>query len=207
MMQPRQRDQVSMQQIMQRVQQLNHYLELLPCLYQSNWSTPETKKVGPIDDAILAGHILCMCPGTWQAQYELKAEAVPQCICDLLDDLEKIKKAFPTERDQSAKKGKANPGKSSKMKMASFNKPIPKKIRKTAKHCALCKKHGGTHATHNTSDCCKYDKDGKLKKGFGKGQHGKTALDKKTARAFAQLSAKVEKLKKANKKLMESSKN
>jgi hypothetical protein len=54
---------------------------------------------------------------------------------------------------------------------------------------------------HNTSDCHKYDKDGKLKKGFGKGQHGKTALDKKTASAFAQLSAKVEKLEKANKKL------
>ena len=50
-----------------------------------------------------------MCPGTWQAQYELKAETVPQCVCDLLDDLEKIKKAFPTERDQSAKKGKAIP--------------------------------------------------------------------------------------------------
>ena len=60
--------------------------------------------------------------------------------------------------------------------------------------------------THNTSDCCKYDKDGKLKKGFGKGQHGKTALDKKTASAFAQLSAKVERLEKANKKLKKSSK-
>jgi hypothetical protein len=66
--------------------------------------------------------------------------------------------------------------------------------------------HGGAHATHNTSDCRKYDKDGKLKKGFGKGQHGSTALDKKTASAFAQLSAKVEKLEKANKKLKKSSK-
>ena len=64
----------------------------------------------------------------------------------------------------------------------------------------------GAHATHNMSDCCKYDKDGKLKKGFGKGQHGSTALDKKTASAFAQLSAKVERLEKANKKLKKSSK-
>ena len=91
----------------------------MPCLYQSNRATPATKKVGPIDDADLAGHILCMCPGTWQAQYELKAKTVPQCVRGLLDDLEKIKKAFPTERDQSAKKGKANPSESNKRKMVS----------------------------------------------------------------------------------------
>ena len=59
---------------------------------------------------------------------------------------------------------------------------------------------------YNMSDCCKYDKDGKLKKGFEKGQHGSTALDKKTASAFAQLSAKVERLEKANKELKKSSK-
>eukprot|EP00804_Cyclotella_cryptica_P008970 CCRYP_012048-RA/>CCRYP_012048-RA protein AED:0.32 eAED:0.32 QI:0/-1/0/1/-1/1/1/0/106 len=90
--------------------------------------------------------------------------------------------------------------------MVLFNKPIPKKVRKTAKHCALCKKHGGTHAMHNTSDCRKYEKDSKLKKRFSKGQHGSTALEKKTASAFAQLSAKVEKLEKANKRLKKSSK-
>ncbi len=63
------------------------------------------------------------------------------------------------ERESSAKKGKANSGDSNKRKMVSFNEPIPKNVRKVAKHCALCKKHGGTHATHNTSDCHKYDKD------------------------------------------------
>ena len=103
------------------VQQLNDFLELLPCLYQSNRATLATKKVGPIEDTNLAGHILCMCRGTSQAQYKLKAETVPQCIHDLLDDLEKIEKAFPMERDQSIKKGKANPGESSKRKLVSFN--------------------------------------------------------------------------------------
>ena len=197
---------VPIRQFVQRVQQLNDYLELLPCIFQSNRATPATKKVGPIDDADLAGHILRMCPGTWQAQYELKAETVPQCVRDLLDDLKKIEKAFPTERDQSAKKGKANPSESNKRKMVSPNEPIPKKVCKVAKHCALCKKHGGAHATHNTSDCRKYDNGGRLKKGFGKGQHGSTALDKKTASAFAQLSAKVERHEKANTKLKKSSK-
>ena len=86
---------VTIWQFMQHVQQLNDYLDLLPCFYQSNISTPAPKKVGPIDDVNPTGHILCMCPGTWQAQYKLKAKTIPQCICDLLDDLEKIEKAFP----------------------------------------------------------------------------------------------------------------
>jgi hypothetical protein len=58
-----------------------------------------------------------MCAGTWQAEYKLKADTVPQCIHDLLDDLEKIKKAFPTEQEQPGKKGKANPNDSNKRKM------------------------------------------------------------------------------------------
>ena len=129
---------------------------------------------------------------------------VPQCVRDLLYDLEKIEKAFPMEREQPGKKGKANPGDSNKRKMVLFHEPIPKKPHKDAKHCSLCKKHGGTHATHNTSDCCKYKKDGTIKKGFGKSQHCSTASDKKTVSAFAQLSAKFAKLEKANKKLKRS---
>eukprot|EP00804_Cyclotella_cryptica_P029600 CCRYP_017308-RA/>CCRYP_017308-RA protein AED:0.23 eAED:0.61 QI:0/0/0/0.75/1/1/4/0/372 len=166
---------VPIRQFVQRVQQLNDYLEFLPCLYQSNRATPATKKVGPIDDADLAGHILRMCPGTWQAQYELKAKTVPQCVRDLLDDLKKIEKAFPTERDQSAKKGKLNPSKSNKKKMVSFNEPIPKRF---ARWQGIVPYAWGPHATHNMSDCRKYEKDGKPKKGFGKGKHGSTALDK-----------------------------
>jgi hypothetical protein len=55
-------------------------------------------------------------------------------------------------------------------------------------------------------DCCKYNKDGKIKKGFGKGQHGGTALNKKTTSAFMQLSAKITKLEKTNNQLEKSSK-
>ena len=84
------------------------------------------KKVGTIDDADLAVHILNMCPGTWQAQYKIKANTVPQGVRDLLDDLEKIEKAFLTEKEQPRKKGKANPSNSGKHKMGSIHKPIPK---------------------------------------------------------------------------------
>jgi len=37
---------------------------------------------------------------------------------------------------------------------------VPKKVR-SEKFCQRCKTHGGPHQTHNTSDCRKYDKDGK----------------------------------------------
>ena len=55
---------VPIRQFVQRIQQLNDYLELLPCLYQSNRATKITKKVGPNNDADLADHILRMCPRT-----------------------------------------------------------------------------------------------------------------------------------------------
>ena len=48
---------------------------------------------------------------------------------------------------------------------------------------------------------CKYEKDGKLKKSFRKVQRGSTASKKKTASLFAQLLAKIVKLKKMNEKL------
>jgi hypothetical protein len=34
---------------------------------------------------------------------------------------------------------------------------VPKKVR-FEKHCNLCKKHGGAHTTHNTSDCHRFEK-------------------------------------------------
>ena len=49
---------------------------------------------------------------------------VPQGVCDLLDDLKKIKKAFPTEQEQPAKKGKTKPSNSGKRKMVLSN-PCP----------------------------------------------------------------------------------
>ena len=88
----------------------------------------------------------------------------------MLDDLKKIKKAFPVEQEHPGKKGKLNSSDAGKRKMVLIHKPIPKKPCKNAKHCVLFKKHGGVHATHNTSDCCRYDKDGKLKKNFRKKQ-------------------------------------
>jgi hypothetical protein len=42
---------------------------------------------------------------------------------------------------------------------------VPKKVC-FAKKCNLGKKHGGAHTTHNTGECCKYEKDGTKKSSF-----------------------------------------
>jgi len=47
--------------------------------------------------------------------------------------------------------------------MESFVSHIPQKSKQVGfsnKYCALCKKHGGPHKSHNTHDCCKYNSDG-----------------------------------------------
>ena len=184
-------------QFVQRVQQLNSYLELLPCFHYSPWATKLTKKLGPFDDQDLASHILHMCPGTWQAQYELTKDTVPQSMRKLLEALECIEKAFPMDKE----KGKTNQGDSNKRKMVSFLERILKNKYPETKHCVLCKKHGGTHSTHNMMDCCKYEKDGTPKKTFGCNQlHGSSSEEKHT-QSYAQLSDKLAKLKKARKKL------
>jgi len=164
------------------------------------------KRVGPFDNPDLVSRILRMCPRTWQAQYKLTKDTVAQSVRKLLEVLEKIKKVFPTDRQQPGKKGKANPSDSTKGKMVSFKDPIPTKRCQDAKHCILCKKHGGAHATHNTSNCRKYEKDGSHKKVFGRGQCKSTAPNKKTANANAQLPAKIAKLKKVSKQFEKSSK-
>eukprot|EP00804_Cyclotella_cryptica_P022831 CCRYP_005036-RA/>CCRYP_005036-RA protein AED:0.56 eAED:0.56 QI:0/0/0/1/1/1/2/0/107 len=61
-------------------------------------------------------------------------------------------------------------GADQKRKMESMDSRIPKKPKKvgwTKKHCVLCKKHGGAHKSHNTRDCCRYNKEDTLIKKNG----------------------------------------
>ena len=64
------------------------------------------------------------------------------------------------EKECKVPKASANGGGSSKKRIVSFSNQIPKKSHKEAKHCVLCKKHGGMQNPHNTGDCLKYEKDG-----------------------------------------------
>ncbi len=86
----------------------------------------------------------------------------------------------------------------------SLNDRIPKKRRTDAKHCVLCKKHGGMHNTHNTTECRKYDKDGTPKKSFAGKSAQRGSRNGSTQRKqsnYAQLSVKIAKLEKSNRKL------
>jgi hypothetical protein len=75
---------------------------------------------------------------------------------------------------------------------------VPKKVH-FEKHCNLCKKHGGAYTTHNTRDCCRFEKDGKDKSNFRATKKG-GRKGNPTNQNFAQLTNKIEKLGKALKK-------
>jgi hypothetical protein len=72
---------------------------------------------------------------------------------------------------------------------------VPKKVR-FEKHYNLCKKHGGAYTTHNTRDCCRFEKDRKKKSDFRAAEKsGKKANP--VNQNFAKLSKKIRKLEKA----------
>ena len=156
---------VPIRDFVQRIRCLKGYLHLLPCVYYLNKANKSTKVVGSFDDMDLASHILRMVPRNWQDQYELSGALVPQSARNLLDVLECIKKAFPTDKVGEGTKGATKSGDSAKRKMVSLSDRIPKKCC-TEKHCSLCKKHWGAHTTHNTPDCQKYESNGTPKKNF-----------------------------------------
>jgi hypothetical protein len=81
---------IPIHQFLVRVEQLNSYLETLPCLYYSPSANQVTKKVLPLDDANLATHLLHMCPAKWQTQYNLTEKTTPVNTRALLLILEKI---------------------------------------------------------------------------------------------------------------------
>eukprot|EP00804_Cyclotella_cryptica_P018780 CCRYP_007254-RA/>CCRYP_007254-RA protein AED:0.40 eAED:0.81 QI:0/0/0/1/1/1/2/0/299 len=154
------------------IQQLNSYLETLPCLYYSPKANQTAKKVLPLDDADLATHLLRMCPAKWQTQYDLTENTTPVSTRALLLVLENIE----NNAELDAKPSSTNKAKGAdhKRKMESMDSRIPKKPKKvgwTDKHCVLCKKHGGPHKSHNTRDCRRSNKDGTpIKKNGGAGK-------------------------------------
>jgi hypothetical protein len=109
-------------------EQLNSYLQMLPCLYYSPSANQATKQVLPLDDANLAIHLLRMCPAKWQTQYDLTKKSTPVNTRALLLILEKIKnKAELKTKPPSAIKPKGAKG---KHKMESIHTRIPKSLNK-----------------------------------------------------------------------------
>ncbi len=81
---------------------------------------------------------------------------------------------------------------------------VPKKVR-FEKSCKLCKKYGGSHTTHATKDCHKYEKDQTVKANFRATKKAGKKLNP-AKQSFAQLSKKLNKLEKTLKKASHKSK-
>jgi hypothetical protein len=179
---------------------LNFY-RFCPYYYSPNANASTKPKNVPFMKAELGSHVLRMCPIQWQDQYNTsKKDMMPMDMRLFLTSLEAFecvcthKKGKPESFEKSSnkgKKGKKRPGTNSTaraLKKVCFEK-----------NCNLCKKHGGTYTTHNTCDCCGFDKDGKEKSNFRAAKKG----IKKTNpvnQNFVQLTKKIKKLKKALKK-------
>jgi hypothetical protein len=128
---------------------------------------------------------------------------MPMDMRSLLTLLEAIERICTYEKGKSdtfekfdkssnkGEKGKKRPGTNSTVR-------VPKKFC-FEKHCDTCKKHGGTHTMHNTSDCHRFEKDGKEKSSFRaakKSGYNRNPVNQN----FNQLTNKINKLEKALKK-------
>jgi hypothetical protein len=193
---------VNVRQFVCQVEQLNAYIAQMPCFYYCPNVNASTKpKNVQFMEAELESHVLHMSPIQWQDQYNMNKKgmmpigmrlllmslAAIKCVCiHKKAKLESSKKA-----SHKGKKGNKHPGTKSMVR-------VPKKVH-FKKHCALCKRHGGRYTTHNTCDCCRFEKDGEEKSNF----HTSKKSGKNTNpvnQNFAQLSKKIKKLEKVLKK-------
>jgi len=196
---------LSVRQLFQRVEELNATLDYLPCIYYSPKANANSEPVRSFSDCVLANHLYRMVPEAWQAEYE-KTKTLPNSVRTLLADLEDIEASEKLKAMSQPIPKKEDSKRTPKDKKGHGSGP-PKKPRKgEGKFCSHCKKHGGAHTTHNTSDCLKYNEDGTPKKSFvsKKDQKKGDSHKKKSNHNFAQLEKKLEKisskLKKVSKK-------
>jgi hypothetical protein len=177
----------------------------MPCFYYSPHANASTKPENiPFTEAELGAHVLRMCPLSWHNQYNMNKKGMtPMDMCSLLTSLEAIERICTYKKgkldnfeksDKSSnkgEKGKKHPGTDPVVR-------VPKKVQ-FEKHCNLCKKDGGTHTTHMTRDCRKYEKDGTEKSSFRTAKKG-GKKNYPVNQNFAQLTEKINKLEKALKK-------
>ncbi len=135
----------------------------MPCFYYSPNANASTKPENvPFTEAELGAHVLHMCPLPWQDQYYMNEKGMAltdmRLLLTLLEAIERVctyeKGKLNTfeKSDKSSNKGE----KGKKRPSTNSTVWVPKKVC-FEKHCNLCKKHGGTHTTHNTSECRRFE--------------------------------------------------
>jgi hypothetical protein len=193
---------VNVHQFVHCVEQLNAYIAQMPCFYYSPNANASTKpKNIPFMEAELGVHVLRMCPIQWQDQYNINEKGMtPMDMRSLLISLEAVERVCTYEKGKlesseksshKSEKGKKRPGTNAMIR-------VPKKVC-FEKHCNLCKKHGGAYTTHNTHECCSFEKDGKEKANFCTAKKG-SKKGNPINHNFVQLTEKIKKLEKALKK-------
>jgi hypothetical protein len=197
---------INLRQFVRQVEQLNIYILQMPCFYYnySPHANASTKLENVLfTEAELGAHVLCMCPLSWQDQYNMNKKGMtPMDMRLLLTSLESIARVCTNEKgkpdNEKSKKSSYKSEKGKKHLGTCSTVRVPKKVR-YKKHCSLCKRHGGAHRIHNTGDCCKYKKDGTAKSSFRAAKKG-VKKSYPINQNFAQLTKKIEKLEKALKK-------
>ncbi len=160
---------VGIRQFVQCVEQLNAYVAQLPCWYYSpSYNASMMPANVPFTEADLVSHVLWMCPHQWQDQYNLQEKDMTSMdMGSLQASLEAIERVCTHKKAHAPSSGKASHKNEAGAKRPSngATMQVPKKVL-FEKSCKLCKKYGGTHTTHATKDCCKYEKDGMAKADF-----------------------------------------
>jgi hypothetical protein len=156
-------------QFVQRVEQVNAYIVQLPCWYYSpSYIAGMMPANVPFTKVDLASHVLRMCPHQWQDQYNLQEKGMsPMHMRSLQASLKAIERVCTLEKTHvpSGKKASHKNEAGAKQPSNGATKQAHKKVH-FEKSCKLCKKFGGTHTTHATKDCRKYEKDGMAKANF-----------------------------------------
>jgi hypothetical protein len=155
-----------------RMEALNKYLGILPTIKNSPLAVISTEMGNvPFTKATQASIILSHLPVAWRKQYDLTHSMVPESPRAMLMDLKNIEKLFIEKYNEKARVNKAKAATASKtaermpkkhMHGGGSNKGAPKKSR-SAKYCKWCKAADGPYTTHNTNECCRFEKDGKPK--------------------------------------------
>ena len=163
---------ISISQFITQMSQLNRYITMLPCLYNSEYGINTTCHLDkPFTESELAQIVLDAVPAVWRSQYNINHNTVPTDLHSLLTGLEKIEhqvEATRAQEQQSQKKnvkGKSRTPNNNKPQVAgtkrnaSSESPIPQRKQKLAKMCQLCQ-YGGKPTTHNTKERRRYDQNG-----------------------------------------------
>ena len=155
---------ISIRQFISRMSQLNGYLSMLPCLYDSEYAINTTCRMDkPFSESELAQIVLDAVPAIWRSQYNINHKTVPTDLHSLLTDLEKVERYVEATRAQEQRSQKKNekgksgtptnnkPRNAGIKRNASSESSIPRKKAKSTKMCQLCQKYGGASTTHNTN--------------------------------------------------------